>query len=190
MFDHAWELAGVAARAGLVVPVVTALILVVSTLAAIRGGKSVAMARTAVVLALLSAGWLALDQLERRDLAAERRALDTRAFDLAVRAIAPGSALACLGAMAGEMVEKSCEKALFASSGNDRRRGVLCRRAALAIGRRRRICRSRGPDHRHGNATARGRGRSIRDRGARARSPGWLHARSEIRKGTCPIIRG
>ena len=37
------------------------------------------------------------------------------AFDLATRALAPGSALACLDTIAGETVENACEKALFAS---------------------------------------------------------------------------
>lgn len=49
-----------------------------------------------------------------RDLAAERRALQVRQGDLAARALAPGSPLACLDGDAGETVETACEKALFA----------------------------------------------------------------------------
>jgi hypothetical protein len=46
---------------------------------------------------------------------AERRALEQRAAEISVRALAPGSALACLDALAGEGVEAACEKAVFAS---------------------------------------------------------------------------
>src|SRR5581483_5658802 len=42
-------------------------------------------------------------------------ALDARASELSARALMPGSALSCLDALAGEAVEASCEKALFAS---------------------------------------------------------------------------
>lgn len=45
----------------------------------------------------------------------ERHALETRAFELMTRAMAPGSALACLDAVAGETFEASCEKAVFAT---------------------------------------------------------------------------
>ena len=45
----------------------------------------------------------------------ERHALEARAFELMSRAMAPGSALACLDAVAGETFETSCEKAVFAT---------------------------------------------------------------------------
>lgn len=50
-----------------------------------------------------------------RDHDADRRALELRAEELTVRALAPGSPLACLDGLAGESVEAACEKALFAS---------------------------------------------------------------------------
>lgn len=50
-----------------------------------------------------------------RDLAAGRRAIQLRQADLAARALAPGSPLACLNGDAGEAVEAACEKALFAT---------------------------------------------------------------------------
>src|ERR1700752_3004133 len=54
------------------------------------------LARGTLAVVLVSAvGW-GLDRLARRDLAAEQRALDARAFELAARALAPGSPLACL----------------------------------------------------------------------------------------------
>jgi hypothetical protein len=67
-----------------------------------------------VFIAAVTVAWV-LDHWAARDRAAERRAVDARAFELRMRALAPGSALACLDATAGEMVQSSCEKALFAS---------------------------------------------------------------------------
>jgi hypothetical protein len=59
--------------------------------------------------------WAWLDYSMLREYAAERRALDARASELTARAIAPGSALACLNAVGHEAVETACEPALFAS---------------------------------------------------------------------------
>jgi hypothetical protein len=73
------------------------------------------LARFSLVLVGAGIAWILLDASSRRDLASERRALDARATDLTVRAIMPGSALACLSGAAGETVEASCEKALFAT---------------------------------------------------------------------------
>jgi hypothetical protein len=59
--------------------------------------------------------WIMLDRSTARDQMAERRAIESRAAELTVRAMAPGSALACLDAVAGAAIETACEKALFAS---------------------------------------------------------------------------
>jgi hypothetical protein len=59
--------------------------------------------------------WAWLNHASVRDHDADRRTLETRAQDLSTRALAPGSALACLDAVAGENVDAACEKALFAS---------------------------------------------------------------------------
>jgi hypothetical protein len=56
-----------------------------------------------------------LQQNTVRERMAERRALDQRTAELAARAVAPGSPLACLDAVAGDAVETACEKAVFAS---------------------------------------------------------------------------
>ena len=61
------------------------------------------------------ATWALLGHATVRDHDAERRTLETRAQELTARALAPGSALACLDAVAGESVDTACEKALFAS---------------------------------------------------------------------------
>ena len=59
--------------------------------------------------------WIMLDRSTARDQMAERRAIESRAAELTVRAMAPGSALACLDAVAGAAIETACEKALFAT---------------------------------------------------------------------------
>ena len=56
-----------------------------------------------------------LDRLTVDQHATERRALLARNAELTAQAIAPGSMLACLDGGAGEGVEGSCEKAVFAT---------------------------------------------------------------------------
>ena len=80
-----------------------------------REGMFGGLVRFGLVLVGAGIAWILFDGSSRRDLASERRALDARATDLTVRAIMPGSALACLSAAAGDTVEASCEKALFAT---------------------------------------------------------------------------
>ena len=96
-----------------------AAVLVVGCLLAFNraGREDMLSGLTRVGLILVGAGiaWIVFDGSSRRDLAFERHSLDARATDLAVRAIMPGSALACLSAAAGDTVEASCEKALFAT---------------------------------------------------------------------------
>src|SRR5262249_59678442 len=97
-----------------------ALLVLACALAFVRaggGGRSVPALILVLILGLVVAlaGWGARDHFARRDLEAEQRALDTRAFELATRAFMPGSALGCLDAIAGETVEEACENALFAS---------------------------------------------------------------------------
>jgi len=94
-----------------------ALFVVIGTLTLVRTGVSVAgtVLRVAVVLGAFAAVWMLLEQGVWRERAADRRALDQRAADLAVRAATPGSPLACLDAVAGEAVETACEKQVFAS---------------------------------------------------------------------------
>jgi hypothetical protein len=98
-----WVLAGLAACAVLVCAL---------TLARADGRGMLAVV---LLLIIVLVGWWARDHFAQRDVAAELRALDTRAFDLATRAFAPGSALGCLDANAGETVEAACERVLFAS---------------------------------------------------------------------------
>ena len=79
-------------------------------------GTSGALWRGALVLVGAVLAWMLLDRSSvREEFAAERRAIETRAAELTARAIAPGSALACLDAVANVAVETACEKALFAS---------------------------------------------------------------------------
>jgi hypothetical protein len=71
------------------------------------------MARVALVLIGAGAAFIALQGWSRFDLADERRALEARAQELLMRSAMPGSAFACLGGIAGDVVESSCEKAVF-----------------------------------------------------------------------------
>jgi len=95
----------------------SALFVVIAVLALTRAGARAAGAilRVVVVIVGCAAAWMLLEQGVQRERSAERRALDQRATDLAARVIAPGSALGCLDALAGEAVETACEKQIFAS---------------------------------------------------------------------------
>jgi hypothetical protein len=79
-----------------------------------RKGSIGVVARLLLIAIVAGATWIGRD-LFGSDNAAERRALDARIAELAARAFTPGSALACLDATAGETVESSCEKAVFAT---------------------------------------------------------------------------
>jgi hypothetical protein len=94
-----------------------ALFIVIGVLTLTRAGASLAgtLVRLLAVVICLAAVWLFLDRTESHERSAERRALDQRAADLTGRALASGSALACLDAVAGDAVETACERAVFAS---------------------------------------------------------------------------
>jgi hypothetical protein len=59
--------------------------------------------------------WALLDTTPSRERSGERQSLEVRAEQLNAQALARGSALACLDALAGEVVETACEKELFTS---------------------------------------------------------------------------
>src|SRR4051812_25424810 len=97
---------------------IAALLLLFLLLAIFRAGwqdalGSIVRIGLVVVGALLA--WTFLDNLSERNRADERRALDQRALELAGRAMAPGSVLACLDPTLGEPVETACEKVVFAT---------------------------------------------------------------------------
>ena len=71
--------------------------------------------RIAIVAAIVYAGWYYLQHQSGQDETAAKRSFDERSAALTARAIAPGSALACLDEMAGEAVEAACEKRVFGS---------------------------------------------------------------------------
>jgi hypothetical protein len=98
--------------------VAAALFLVLIVIAVIRAGVTEfggMVFRVAVILIAVVFGWTYITRTADRDRADERRALDSRATELIARAIAPGSAIACLEAANTETVEGSCERAVFAS---------------------------------------------------------------------------
>jgi hypothetical protein len=93
-----------------------------------------------LVLAGLLLAALLLGRSPFPEIDVQRRAIEARAADLTARAIAPGSALACLDAVANPAVESACEKAVFASPESvaaavayvDARYSLLVASAALA----------------------------------------------------------
>jgi hypothetical protein len=97
---------------------VTALFVVFCALALSRAGRdgvAGGIARIALILVGAVLAWFFLEGTIKQDAAAERRALEARAGVLATRATMPGSPLACLDAIAGDTVERSCERTLFAT---------------------------------------------------------------------------
>jgi len=95
-----------------------ALLCVTAVIAFARAGQP-GRHGTAWRAALLAAGVglavVLVDGLGNRDGAPPRRAVEARSLDLTLRAIEPGSSLACLEAVANDTVEAACEKAVFAS---------------------------------------------------------------------------
>jgi hypothetical protein len=117
MFGLDSDIAGSALR--LWVAAGSAALLVFVCALAIDGTRTRTAARVGVVIvgALLGGtlAWTFLNGANVRDLGVERRALETRAAELNVRALAPASPLACLDGLAGDNVESACERALFAT---------------------------------------------------------------------------
>jgi hypothetical protein len=112
----ALDLTGVVSLPVWAVAGIAAFVVLLCTLALVRAGaEGRGVPAIVLVLIVVLTGWWARDYFARRDLAGEQRTLDTRAFELTTRAFAPGSALGCLDAIAGETVEGACEKALFAT---------------------------------------------------------------------------
>src|SRR5262245_24757105 len=71
--------------------------------------------RVAIIVMAAVFGWTYISRTAEHDRAEERRGLDQRSAELVGRAIAPGSAIACLEATNTDTVEGSCERAVFAS---------------------------------------------------------------------------
>jgi hypothetical protein len=97
---------------------VAAVFLVLIMLAVAQAGTATVMNtmfRAAIVIAVFSVGFIYLQQTDRQEHAAERRALEERFAALLGRAVAPGSALSCLNELAGDAIQAACEKAVFAS---------------------------------------------------------------------------
>src|SRR5262245_29757238 len=100
--------------------VIAGLAAIIATLAVLRmragfDGRGAVWGQAALIpVTILAGGWL-LVHCARRDAAADERAFEARALELTTRALAPGSALACLDAIAGDAVEDACEKTVFAT---------------------------------------------------------------------------
>ncbi len=103
-----FDLTGAVMMPGWVLAVVAALVVLVCALVTVRSGVGFGAASTVPIavafIVAVTAAWV-LDHLAGRDLAAERSAIEARAFELRMHALASGSALACLEPTAGAMVE-------------------------------------------------------------------------------------
>src|SRR5436305_3180919 len=100
------------------VGVAAALFVALIVIAVIRSGLTEfggLIFRVAIIVIAVVLGWTYIHRSGERDRADERRALDQRAADLVGRAVAPGSAIACLEATNTETVEGACERAVFAT---------------------------------------------------------------------------
>jgi hypothetical protein len=80
-----------------------------------REGMVGGLARVALVLTGATLALFGFEAASHQSRNAERLALDSRLSELTARTAMPGSALACLDAIAGDAVEGHCEKALFAT---------------------------------------------------------------------------
>src|SRR5471030_433269 len=81
--------------------------------ARVDGARRLWLSIVVVVLAGIAAVSI-LARMAQDERGAERRALTQRSAELTAQALVPGSALACLDGTAGEAVENTCEKAVFA----------------------------------------------------------------------------
>jgi hypothetical protein len=118
MLDRVAEWASGEAMSLPVPAVIAGLGLIIAAFTLMRAryhGAGAPFLQGALVVTAVLAGWWTLDHFARRDLAAEQRAVEARAHELATRALVPGVAFACLDAIAGDAVEDACEKAVFAT---------------------------------------------------------------------------
>ena len=99
--------------AGVLTAVIVMLLIMTFRRAGADGPRRLLFPVVVVVLAALAVMSI-LARMAQNEREAERRALAQRGSDLTVQALAPGSALACLDAAAGEAVDNACEKKVFA----------------------------------------------------------------------------
>src|SRR6478672_4996783 len=91
-----------------VVGVAAALFVALIVIAVVRSGLNEfgsLVFRAAIIVIAVVLGWTYVNRAAERDKADERRALDQRTTELAARATAPASAIACLEATNTETVE-------------------------------------------------------------------------------------
>ncbi|HEY1472536.1 MAG TPA: hypothetical protein VGF53_00470 [Pseudolabrys sp.] len=103
----------------LVLGVLAALLVVLLVIAFARTSLARYVILPIVAVALVGLAIMSvLNRMAQDERGAERRALAQRGAELTVRAVAPGSTLACLDGAAGETVENACEKAVFGAPEN------------------------------------------------------------------------
>ena len=158
---------------------IAALIVVACLLAFNRSGRERMLGGRSVLFSLASASSGYSSTVRRAAIWRSNAAhWMRRANELMVRAVMPGSALACLDAHGRRDGRGLVREGAVCNAGSDGRRCVLRRSATHAVGRCRRVSRRRDSSY-HGRtgAAASFRGaRSIRHRGARAGGTRRLHA--------------
>ena len=80
-----------------------------------QGGMGSAFWGGSLLLVGAMLAYLMFERVQTRDQATDRRAIEARTAELTALSIAPGSALACLDAVASAVIENACEKSLFAT---------------------------------------------------------------------------
>ena len=100
------------------------LVIVVCSLALLSRRKGFAAAAGRVVFVVVAAAltgaltWGVLYSPARSGQERQRSALELRAAQLTVQSLMPGSPLACLDTLAGDVVQGACERVVFASPAN------------------------------------------------------------------------
>ena len=104
----------IAAAAAAVLVAVCALVFARLRTNAVNAAACMGVVAVGAILGAAMA-WALLSRPSAPNHDADRRTLEARAQELNERALAPGSPLACLDALAGDNVVSACEKALFTS---------------------------------------------------------------------------
>ena len=95
---------------------IVAVAVVAIFLSMLRGGRVLVIGGVvgiAFLVLIVTIVWVGAERVADRERVEERHALVVRAQNLAAQAAMPGSPLACLDAVAGEIVEAACERVLF-----------------------------------------------------------------------------
>ena len=132
MFEFAKKLPGIDLSIALlpwIVAVLASALALVFACVEMRGMRRMSAISIVIVCVIAATAVWVRDQLGARDVAAERRALDERAFALKLQGLMPGSALACLEALGSRHSGRLRESLIRQPRNRSRRCGLCCRSA-------------------------------------------------------------